>query len=997
MALPYDRKFNVGRQSEQLYNEELHKIYESIKHLLDMPENKHSTPEAKLDGSIWLDRRKNELMTYVQSSKTWIPIFKSKFQIVDQITNILPPDNPVLGQLWLYNDVLMYWNGSEWKPVKALEQDGSQFNLAIFENFLLVSPILTREDIISESVNANKINITAAQVDKLTAQYEQNKIDLENNSSTIKSEKWLPGTQVATDSINLDALQMMGDTKILVPNMNVDRIFLDREIDFSYKELNAICIQYPTQTITDKRPSLIHVNPGKLTRIEKTVIKIDRENPKIEITAADTEYYGFHGDSPFGDLLLPEAEQDDGGYIKMSDGIFLNTMQAQNYDYVLAIHYTFNWFKSTGQLKKATNHDSTASFYIQDYAGPMTVFTDGYNLEETSFEEDNLSKVITVNENLDDIEDVSMIHTVRREYGFVRKIDIQNRAVIKVLRPYIKPLIYLNGEAIHPQLNDVEIDGQTMYVSNGQLNMVWGVVELYDEVHKYDMSLDVGYVRDTNDIGEVIITYDTSKIDEDDSMIVYIDGLLVKKEDIVRDHTAGTIKIEGLQAGQDYILLRDKYHYFYDEDKIYPAIPIGHLSESLVYVNGNLINNNTSVITAFTKEQEKITAVNNEVKFFYDGINVDTGEYYIYNDAEDTWLLLSERNINEIKAFCYSYENTVRAIKFNMDTDKTDDVRIFAFNYANAIDEPLIIRNIPSILDDPNNPNYVENQKRFIIKESYIPNIGSLSVYVNGLRQYNVTEFEDGSGFELPEAVTGVVTYVIERPENGATTVAQREILTDKNVVHNAVNVYKTTKPMYPGRVLFYINGIRQPQSAFTILDNYTFLINDQNTMPIGNDNNYPDWTILKDNKPVVIHPDKADQILVEVKQDFDRQENYIQLDKDTAYDISISKYNLPIEILEAGDEIMIYVDGLFMGLRKSFGYELDRNRGVISLGVRRDVESPDQDKTETTNIDVINRILGDPMYEFYESHPDKKLEYMNKHDGKPYERKTRNIIFDWR
>ena len=43
----------------------------------------------------------------------------------------------------------MYFNGSEWKPVKALEQDGSQFNLSIFENFLLISPLLTREDIIS--------------------------------------------------------------------------------------------------------------------------------------------------------------------------------------------------------------------------------------------------------------------------------------------------------------------------------------------------------------------------------------------------------------------------------------------------------------------------------------------------------------------------------------------------------------------------------------------------------------------------------------------------------------------------------------------------------------------------------------------------------------------------------------------------------------------------------------------------------------------------------
>ena len=147
--LPYDRKFNVGRQSEQIFNEELHKMYESTKHLLDVPEDKHSVPEAKLDGSLWLDRSKNELKSYNKATNTWNIIFQKKFQIVDQITNILPPSNPVLGQLWLYNDVLMYFNGSEWKPVKALEQDGSQFNLSIFENFLLVSPLLTREDIIS--------------------------------------------------------------------------------------------------------------------------------------------------------------------------------------------------------------------------------------------------------------------------------------------------------------------------------------------------------------------------------------------------------------------------------------------------------------------------------------------------------------------------------------------------------------------------------------------------------------------------------------------------------------------------------------------------------------------------------------------------------------------------------------------------------------------------------------------------------------------------------
>ena len=63
---------------------------------------------------------------------------------------------------------------------------------------------------------------------------------------------------------------------------------------------------------------------------------VDRENPKINVSAHDTEYYGFHGDSIYGDLLLPEETQDDGGYITMNDGIYLSYAQAQNYDYVFS-------------------------------------------------------------------------------------------------------------------------------------------------------------------------------------------------------------------------------------------------------------------------------------------------------------------------------------------------------------------------------------------------------------------------------------------------------------------------------------------------------------------------------------------------------------------------------------------------------------------------------------------------------------------------------------
>lgn len=1154
MTLPYDRKFNVGRQSEQIFNEELHKMYESTKHLLDVPENKHSVPEAKLDGSLWLDRSKNELKSYNKATDTWNTIFQKKFQIVDQITNIFPPSNPVLGQLWLYNDVLMYFNGSEWKPVKALEQDGSQFNLAIFENFLLVSPLLTREDIIDNEdevtdestkeypdevgrdilrinrwkifsdINSNltikyenriinryykeasidnesltiidapqnavtlnewkifsdneenlvitfndilvarwvvdkqsikayilnnnvddnnsldikdKINIdnwsieydpddntlnlkyrgvlitdwskegnypgvpnydnlNGAKAEDLFDKYIQGKIDYNSNSKYIETGKWLPDTNIPLEDINIEKIKLHGNSKILVPNIDVDRIFLDNYIDFSYKEITKICISYPNEILNMYRPSLVHINPGKLTKITKRLFKIDKDNPKIYTTAYQTEFYGFHGDSVYGDFLLPEYRQDDGGYIKLSDSILLSHGQAQNYDYVLAVSYEFNWFKSTGILNHTSNNDKTSSYYIQNYAGPITVFTDGYNLEETSFEEDNMSHTITINENTDNIEDVSMIHAIKREYGFIRKIDIKNRAIIKVLTPYTKPLIYLNGEAIHPQLQDVEIDNNYIYVKNGLLNMAWAVVELYDREHNYDMNLDTGYVNKTDLLGNPIITFNPKKIDLEDDLILYVDGLLVKKEDLIINKSEGSITVEGLEIGQDYILLRDKYHYFYDESQLTPALPVGHLSESLVYVNGTLINNNTTINTTYSKEQIKDVALHNEIKCFID-LNNTEGEYCYYDDIEDTWMPLTTKEIREVKTFSYSYENTVRSVKFNIPISKKDDIHTFAFNYANAIEETLVIRNIPSVYDDPNSKPYVENQKVFMIKDSYIPNIGSLSVWVNGVRQYEVKEFLEGNGFELPESVTGVVTYVIERPEKGATTVATREILNQNNVIPNTINVYRTEKPLYPGRVLFYVNGIRQPQTAFTILDNYTIMVNDKDDMLIGNSNNYPTESVLNEYGQIVqVKHTKADKILIEVKQDFDRRENYIKLKPETISDILITEYNLPTEILEPSDEFMIFIDGLFMGLRKSFGYEVDKNRGVISLGIRRDLENNTNDKTEITNIDVIDRIINDPLYTYFESHPDKKLEYENKH-GEAYKKKTRNVIFDWR
>ena len=64
LTLPYDRKFNKGRQSELFYNEDLSKNYEAIRHLLDTPTEEKGTPDAKIDGALWLNLKENALKRY---------------------------------------------------------------------------------------------------------------------------------------------------------------------------------------------------------------------------------------------------------------------------------------------------------------------------------------------------------------------------------------------------------------------------------------------------------------------------------------------------------------------------------------------------------------------------------------------------------------------------------------------------------------------------------------------------------------------------------------------------------------------------------------------------------------------------------------------------------------------------------------------------------------------------------------------------------------------
>ena len=140
MATPYSRAFTNGRSSEMLFNDELHQIYESVKHLTEDP-GANAQPEAKMDQAIWHDKRKNKLMWWDKTEQRWREYYENEHRITGEIMSVLPPQNPVYGQLWMHNGVLCYFDGAQWNPIKALIQDGSQFSLDVFKNFILLSPL----------------------------------------------------------------------------------------------------------------------------------------------------------------------------------------------------------------------------------------------------------------------------------------------------------------------------------------------------------------------------------------------------------------------------------------------------------------------------------------------------------------------------------------------------------------------------------------------------------------------------------------------------------------------------------------------------------------------------------------------------------------------------------------------------------------------------------------------------------------------------------------
>lgn len=592
--------------------------------------------------AIWHDKRKNKLMWWDKTEQRWREYYENEHRITGEIMSVLPPQNPVYGQLWMHNGVLCYFDGTQWNPVKALIQDGSQFSLDVFKNFMLLSPLwqsgntcVDINDMLLDFIVHTKtvriapqgeVSINESNLDQkflnvlvlnqnqseetygkyinsegvITVEYKDNEAVLHNetdNSAIVKisyitpkkndnmtssgtlaginwelissevieefkhqermylqgildtqtysavtgdGTKWRLGHNCITNDPEIPVVNPEAMSQLLVPHIDYARVFLDRDLDNNWVEVSKVCIQYPRKNIINHIPSLVHINPGRLTKITKRIVKIDRTNPKILIPSGDTEYYGFKHDSPYGELLIPDASDEKlCDYTIIDGGILLSYNACQNFDYVLAIHYDFSWYKSTGSISHVSCLDSSNTYTIDGFKGAVNMFVEGYDVEDPYFKTDSASETVTFKQDVHNLE-IAAIHSPKTEYGYIRKIDIKNNAIIKPLTDFKQneSLVFINGELVHPTNDGMtwNQDG-TISIPNGKQDMMWSTVSLRGteeigagKTEDYLPPIESGVIDATG-----TIPYTAKYISNNKIPVVFIDGLLVTKEDIQVD------------------------------------------------------------------------------------------------------------------------------------------------------------------------------------------------------------------------------------------------------------------------------------------------------------------------------------------------------------------------------------------------------------------------------------------------------------------------------
>lgn len=522
------RRFDIGRQSEALLNDEHYQIFKILEPYIKNSTANSTAPTSGngvdeiADGAIWIDRDidyANSDLKYFSNGQ-WNLFFKNRFKITDAIMSEQEPGDPIEGQLWISEEgVLNYYHKGSFRPIKAVP-DNEYINPSLegYEDFIITSALTTTEKTIVD--NFTSWLLDSVPLEKWSAEKEYTinqgcvyELDIHVcQQDHVSSEESLPG-----NAEYWTKLQKL--SQYLVPNADEDRFFLDGyyihqectkepyqklastiagqavtgectpygEVTVStghthdetcggYKISTSNSISFPVEMLEGKIANSVHINPKRLYNIEKKFIMIDKNNPIIEVPEENTEYYAFHGG--IGKLLVKTDNKNTTEYRSIVsnniDCIQLTQRIAETYDFIYAIHYEFVT-SSIKQLGTVTRKRQTLSEDNYVWIGPcnkdnICVFAQGLyyaNDNDETWTYNPETGYLYLREKLQDYNNMTKTFDFSViEFPYKQEGEVTDNFVM-----------YDNKEMFRINLSkDYDIDGFTCFVSGINLDITCGEV-----------------------------------------------------------------------------------------------------------------------------------------------------------------------------------------------------------------------------------------------------------------------------------------------------------------------------------------------------------------------------------------------------------------------------------------------------------------------------------------------------------------------------------------
>lgn len=936
------RKFTTGRQNDLALNQEFHQLLMALKYFNNgdiQPTQDKQTPIPL--GAVWNDRsRGKNILKINKSDGQWTPAFEGYYHPANLLET---PLNPTGGQIRINaekDNLLEFYdeNTNSWIAARAVQTNSTNVLVDMHNNFMHMTPLKDMDTV----QNQKTFLIPYEKAGKLF-----------DNGAFIhpSSDKYEPGSEVS--------------------------------------------VVYKT-TSAQKTESWVHVNPNKLFKIEKRIVKVNKtgNNPYKIYGAFDnnTEFYALDSKG-LGTLLLPSrAEMSNIDYIGFNQGIELVSKKAKDAEFIYVMSYVFYDTARPGKLiKKDFNIGASAEVHVGQLTKRPMIFLDGLYLEQSKYNYSSNTGNISISDTI--INPMDMMAIVFKDIETSGEKEINNITgpgndtkvgTFTNAVNFVKPLAFVSGvmgtNIFSPE--EIRFDGSSLIIKNFGPGVSDPVKVMVVEAN--NMYLKHGLIDKTNTIKHSGIT-DNVK----DEYIVFIDGVLISSRDL--DVSEGEITIANAIEGQQYVLLKIQDHattaLSFDSKVMNFTVSIknpdgtlyNECDNAFVYANGQLVPTEDALLKSSlpvkgaTGQIVKVKSKNADSVY----------SYYIWNENNAVWDKVDDSSL------ITKYESLVKATYSSgsvmLDSTGLQNTKgtYYAYTYANSVEEPLLKgkRTIKKGVTE-----YGVN-----VEHNFNTGQGAFSAYLDGILCPCIKESSNTGKFIVPELTADQdtdpydarLTYYIERPEKTELVSCVREVLTAANRTTEYENGYKTSISLIPGVVAMYVNGVRLEKDEYSIINPNTFVLHKN---VVGSQKNYNPKDKTTWNKYVVydnankyeIKCHRDDEIVVEVREDYDLKTQTIPVRYSGQRAFYMEDDGIPKSLILSQDLIKIYIDGVLYDGE----YTINRDNGSIIL--------------LDTNLEYILNV--DPIARHFDLYPEDHEAYIKEH-GSAYVSKPQinRITFEWR